>query len=107
MSIRSSSCFYTMLYYLQNANSHDSLNPALAQKFGFNSAEELFKEAQPKFSLVSTGIVQKPSCRLLLVNVSLAHLYQIRAPVSFYILRSKENEPEGLLTHKIRVLTMA
>ena len=47
-----------------------SLNPALAQKFGYDSSEELFKGAQEKFSLVSTGIVEKPSCRLLLINVS-------------------------------------
>jgi len=26
------------------------------------------KESQKKFSLVSTGIVHKPSCRLLLIN---------------------------------------
>lgn len=54
------------------ANEFSSLNPALAQKFGYDSTEELFKGAQEKFSLVSTGVVQKPSCRLLLINVSLS-----------------------------------
>ena len=63
-----------MVCHAEYADLHDSLNPALAQKFGFASTEELFKEAQTKFSLVSTGIVQKPSCRLLLVNVSLPNL---------------------------------
>ena len=54
-----------------NVCSHllNSLNPALAQKFGFSSIEAFKEEAQRKFSLVEQGVVQKPSTRLLLINV--------------------------------------
>ncbi|CAF9922191.1 MAG: hypothetical protein HETSPECPRED_004991 [Heterodermia speciosa] len=57
--------------WLRKADDHEypfDLSPALAQKYGYSSPEELFKGAQEKFSLLSTGIVQKPSCRLLLIN---------------------------------------
>lgn len=47
-----------------------SLNPAMSQKFGFSSVEEFMELSQKKFSLVETGIVHKPSARLLLINVS-------------------------------------
>ena len=47
----------------------NSLAPALAQKFGFSSVEAFKEEAQRKFSLVEQGVVQKPSTRLLLINV--------------------------------------
>ena len=47
----------------------NSLTPALAQKFGFSSLEAFKEEAQRKFSLVEQGVVQKPSTRLLLINV--------------------------------------
>lgn len=46
-----------------------SLNPAMSQKFGFSSVEEFMEQSQKKFSLVETGIVHKPSARLLLINV--------------------------------------
>lgn len=42
----------------------------MSQKFGFSSVEEFMEHSQKKFSLVETGIVHKPSARLLLVNVS-------------------------------------
>ena len=47
----------------------NSLTPALAQEFGFSSIEAFKEEAQRKFSLVEQGVVQKPSTRLLLINV--------------------------------------
>ena len=47
-----------------------SLTPALAQKFGYSSVDAFKEGAQRKFSLVENGIVEKPSTRLLLVNVS-------------------------------------
>ena len=43
--------------------------PALAMKYGFASVEEYKEKVQKKFSLLETGIIQKPSTRLLLVNV--------------------------------------
>ena len=39
-------------------------------KHGFKSVEEYKANVQKKFSLLETGIIQKPSTRLLLVNVS-------------------------------------
>lgn len=47
-----------------------SLNPAMSQKFGFSSVEEFMEQSQKKFLPVETGIVHKPSARLLLINVS-------------------------------------
>ena len=45
------------------------MTPAVAQKFGYGSVQELKEKAQSTFSLVETGIVQQPSTRLLLINV--------------------------------------
>lgn len=42
----------------------------MSQKFGFSSVEEFVEQSQKKFSLVETGIVHKPSARLLLINVN-------------------------------------
>jgi hypothetical protein len=47
-----------------------SIWPALSMKYGYESAEEYKKDAIHKFSLLNTGILDKPSSRLLLVNVS-------------------------------------
>ncbi|KAI4130155.1 MAG: hypothetical protein LQ338_001863 [Usnochroma carphineum] len=58
--------------WLRRADGHEypfDLTPALAQKFGYDTVEDLYKNSQKDFSLVSTRIVEKPSCRLLLVNV--------------------------------------
>lgn len=41
----------------------------MAMKHGFASVEEYKANAQKKFSLLETGIIQKPSTRLLLINV--------------------------------------
>jgi hypothetical protein len=43
--------------------------PAMALKHGFDTAEDYKRDALRKFSLLETGILQKPSTRLLLVNV--------------------------------------
>lgn len=43
----------------------------MAQKFGYDSVEDLYKKSQNDFSLVSNGIVERPSTRLLLVNVGI------------------------------------
>lgn len=42
----------------------------MAAKHGYKSVEEYKKGAQKKFSLLENGIIQKPSTRLLLINVS-------------------------------------
>jgi len=43
----------------------------MAMKHGYSSVEEYKSGVQKKFSLLETGILQKPSTRLLLINVSL------------------------------------
>ncbi len=57
--------------WLDHADDHEypfTLTPALAMKFGYKDADELKEKAQKQFSLVESGIVDQPSCRLLLVN---------------------------------------
>jgi hypothetical protein len=40
-----------------------------AEKYGYDSAEDFVKNAQKKFSLVETGVMDQPNCRLLMLNV--------------------------------------
>lgn len=40
-----------------------------ARKYGYDDIQVFVQEARKKFSLVDTGIVDSPSCRLLLLNV--------------------------------------
>ena len=47
-----------------------SLSPALAQKYGYSSVDDFVNNSQKDFSLLESGIVEQPSSRLLLVNVS-------------------------------------
>ncbi|KAK4102803.1 alpha/beta-hydrolase [Parathielavia hyrcaniae] len=57
--------------WLEKADGHEypfQLSPAMAMKHGFASAEEYKANAQKKFSLLETGIIKKPSTRLLLIN---------------------------------------
>jgi hypothetical protein len=42
----------------------------MATKHGYKTVEEYKAGVQKKFSLLETGIIQKPSTRLLLINVS-------------------------------------
>ncbi|KAK5626628.1 hypothetical protein RRF57_002343 [Xylaria bambusicola] len=59
--------------WLEKAEGHEypfSLLPALARKHGFDNIEEYLDGALAKFSLVETGIVDKPCAKLLLINVS-------------------------------------
>jgi hypothetical protein len=48
----------------------DRIWPAMATKHGFSSKDEFMQGAQKKFSLLENGILELPSTRLLLVNVS-------------------------------------
>lgn len=43
--------------------------PGWTKKYGYDDTEVFVQEARKKFSLVETGIVDRPSCRLLLLNV--------------------------------------
>ncbi|KAL7621724.1 hypothetical protein AAE478_009051 [Parahypoxylon ruwenzoriense] len=58
--------------WLTRADGHEypfKLTPALVMKHGFGQdVERYLADAQGKFSLLETGILQKPSTRLLLVN---------------------------------------
>ena len=48
-----------------------SLDHSLAVKFDYDDIETMKKDAQKRFSLLESGILEQPSTRLLLVNVSL------------------------------------
>lgn len=41
----------------------------MAEKYGYDSEEEFVKNAQKKFSLVETGVLDQDNCRLLMLNV--------------------------------------
>lgn len=41
----------------------------MAEKYGYDNVEDFIQNAQKKFSLIETGIVQQDNCRLLLLNV--------------------------------------
>jgi hypothetical protein len=67
MSIRLSE-FGGFLYASQRTN-HDRLTTAMAEKYGYDDVEDFVQNAQKKFSLIETGIVDQENCRLLLLNV--------------------------------------
>ena len=48
------------------------LSPAMALKHGYSNVEDYKNGVQKKFSLLELGILEKPSTRLLLINVSLS-----------------------------------
>jgi len=59
--------------WLEKADGHEypfKLTPAMALKHGYGDVGEYKSGVQKKFSLLETGILDKASCRLLLVNVS-------------------------------------
>lgn len=50
----------------------------MAMKHGYKTVEEYKAGVQKKFSLLETGIIEKPSTRLLLINVShISGIYRI------------------------------
>ncbi|KAI3334502.1 Alpha/Beta hydrolase protein [Ustulina deusta] len=66
--------------WLARADGHEypfKLLPALARKHGFDDVEEYLRVARERFSLLETGILEKPSTRLLLVNGTLDGLMPI------------------------------
>jgi len=57
--------------WLEKAKDHEypwEALSALSEKFGYVNADDFMDNAQKDFSLVETGIVNLPACRLLLVN---------------------------------------
>ncbi|KAL2837244.1 Alpha/Beta hydrolase protein [Aspergillus pseudoustus] len=57
--------------WLSRVEDHEYPFPILAawaKKYGYDDPEEFRQKAQEKFSLIRTGVVNQPSCRLLLVN---------------------------------------
>lgn len=48
-----------------------SLAECLAEKYGYGNVEELKKDGKGRFSLLESGILDKPSAKLLLANVSM------------------------------------
>ena len=46
-----------------------SLTQVLALKFGYDDVEKMKLDSRPRFSLLENGIIDQPSCRLLLINV--------------------------------------
>lgn len=40
-----------------------------AEKYGYETTEDFIQNSQKKFSLVETGVLDQPNCRLLLLNV--------------------------------------
>lgn len=47
----------------------NSITDCWAEKYGYDSTEDFIQNSQKKFSLVETGVVDQPNCRLLLLNV--------------------------------------
>ncbi|RWA03327.1 hypothetical protein EKO27_g11776, partial [Xylaria grammica] len=66
--------------WLERADGHEypfKLLPALALKHGFSDVDEYLRRALKRFSLLETGVLEKPSTRLLLVNGTLDGLMPI------------------------------
>ncbi|OQE24955.1 hypothetical protein PENFLA_c009G05171 [Penicillium flavigenum] len=57
--------------WLAKANDHEypfELTSAMAEKYGYDNEQEFVKNAQKKFSLVETGVLDQDNCRLLMLN---------------------------------------
>ncbi|KAI0503218.1 Alpha/Beta hydrolase protein [Xylaria bambusicola] len=66
--------------WLEKAEGHEypfELLPALARKHGFDDVESYLDGALKKFSLLETGVLEKPCAKLLLVNGTLDGLMPI------------------------------
>lgn len=67
----------------------------MAMKHGFNSVEAYKEGVQKKFSLLENGIIQKPSTRLLLINVS--WIRGLRVPRMKLTWKKKKGTLDGLM----------
>ncbi|CZT13746.1 probable yellowish-green 1 protein [Rhynchosporium graminicola] len=57
--------------WIEKADGHEypfKLSPAMALKHGYKTVEEYKNGAQKKFSLLESGLLDKPSTRLILIN---------------------------------------
>jgi len=57
--------------WLEKAQNHEypwNALPALTRKFGYSTPDDFMDNAQSRWSLVENGIVERDSCRLLMVN---------------------------------------
>ncbi|KAF7593731.1 hypothetical protein BBP40_010906 [Aspergillus hancockii] len=57
--------------WLARVDDHEypfEITPGWTKKYGFENVQALMRDAREKFSLIETGIVDRPSCRLLLLN---------------------------------------
>ncbi|KAF7943023.1 hypothetical protein EAE96_010969 [Botrytis aclada] len=66
--------------WLEKAEGHEypfQLGLAMALKHGYTSTEEFRNKVQKKFSLLESGVIDKPSTRLLLINGTLDGLMPI------------------------------
>ncbi|KAB8229403.1 heptaketide hydrolyase ayg1 [Aspergillus alliaceus] len=57
--------------WLSRVDDHEypfSIMPGWAKKYGYDDVQLFRQEAREKFSLLETGILDRPSCRLLLLN---------------------------------------
>lgn len=66
--------------WLEQADGHEypfKFTPAFAIKHGYESVEAFKEDAQRRFSLLTNGILERNSCRLLLVNGMLDGLMPI------------------------------
>ena len=55
---------------LETGLTKSSLAECLAEKWGYESVETMKKDAMKRFSLLENGILDQPSTKLLLINVS-------------------------------------
>lgn len=94
--------------WLERVDGHEypfSVTEALVGKYGYRDVEELKECAQRDFSLVESGIVEKPSCRLLLVNGVEDGLMPIEdSMLLFEYGRAKEARFYSGLPHMVRFL---
>ena len=71
----------------------------MAMKHGYTTVEEYKTGVQRKFSLLETGVIHRPSTRLLLVNVSVFLPF-------ISVMESKRGE-ESILANYPRALSTA
>ena len=55
---------------VDKTNKRSSLSPVLARKFGYSDIETMKIDSRRRFSLLENGILDQPSTRLLVINVS-------------------------------------
>lgn len=58
------------------------LSPAMAMKHGYSNVDDYKNGVQTKFSLLKSGLLDKLSTRLLLINVRLPHSHKTNLLIS-------------------------